>query len=131
MKTEKAETVEIELTTMQAFGCYVALRPFSDQSLPVRTALKVRRIHRDLFPHAKDRQEVEQKIMEDFGGKEDSPGVIVWDNPDGEEKLKELNEETVKIDVAPLTFGELDGDGVTIMPAFLAQLEDCGLLIEE
>lgn len=131
MKTEKAKTVEIELTTGQAFGCFMALRPFSDQSLPVRAALKVRRMHRDLQPHAQERQELEQKLLEDFGGTANDDGSVEWEKEEGAAEFATLCGETVTVEIAPLTFDELDGDGITVMPAALMQLEDCGLLIED
>lgn len=131
METTKAETVELELTTGEAYGAWAALRPLSMESLSVKAALKVRRIHRDLFPFAKDREEVEQQILKDYGGKVDEVGRVTgWDNPKGAEEMKALNKETVTINVVPLTFDELDGDGVKIQPAALMQLEDAGILKE-
>ena len=128
MKTEKADTVEIELRSFEAYGAFMALSSLRAQPLPVKTALKVRRLIRDLLPSAKDREEVEEQLLKDYGGTVKENGTVEWETAKGAEELLALNESTVTLNIVPLTEDELEGSVATA--AALGLLEDVGILKE-
>lgn len=140
-KKKDLQFVETEMTYRELVNAFLTLRPLVSERLPVKTALKVRRIHRDLEPEIRLRDETHQKILTDNGAEKegdgwkiDEDGNAVFATKKGkaaaEKQLAELGDTTVTIKIVPLTFDEMEANGLAIQPALLLALEDTHLLVD-
>ena len=141
-KAKKPVPVELDYTYSELVTAFLTLRAYEVMDLPVRTSLKVRRIHRDLEPEIKIRDEEQTKIFEDGKAekdgdswKTDENGDAVWSTKaaktKGEKALGDLGEETCTVRILQLRLRDLEGPGLLIKPGLILALEDCQLLVDD
>ena len=135
--SKKPTLVDIDYTVWEAYQDFLALNRISEHDLPGRLSIKIRRLKRDLKPHAVDFEEERSKVLEEdaisVGPKKyklDDDGDILWRNEDGEKRLDDVGEMELSLKVAPLFYSDFDKDSITVKESDLAVLEEHGMLME-
>ena len=148
MKTTKPELVELELRVMDHWSAYLTFAELIKawDRMPSRTFTKVRRLHRTLKPLATGRDEdvgrvVKLKAKHDEAGETVFLGMgkVAWDDVTGAKEVREINEEKVSIEIAPIPWLEIvpepkdedDSGADVINPSAVMALMDWGLIADE
>lgn len=137
------EVQEYEMTYEELVTAFLLLRPLGLERLPVKAALKVRKLHHSLKPDVVIRDEQHSKILEENGAEKEENGSWKEEEDGGEirfktkrgrtkalKQLEELAEFKVKISMIPLEEKDLsNATGLTIQPSLLIALEESKLLV--
>lgn len=131
---------EYEMTYKEVTIAFMLLRPVGQLKLPLKAALKVRKLHYSLKTEANIRDEMQNKILEENDCLKETGGWKVNENgtpafktkkgeKEGQKQLQELNETKVKITMVPLVEQDFStANGLTIEPSLLISLEEARLL---
>jgi len=87
-----------------------------DRDLPATVAWKVARLIRAFEPELKDYNEARSKVFQDHG--KDVDGQLAVSDPKAIQELKDLGNQEVEINAAPIPLEDLPGDfSVAVMHA--------------
>ena len=148
MKTTKPELLDLEFRVMDAWSAYLTLAELIKawDRMPSRIFTKVRRQHRELKPLAEGRDEdvarvVKLKAKHNGAGEPVFLGMgkVDWEDVTGAEEVREINEEKVKVKIAPIPWDEIvpepkDEDDLgpdVINPSAVMALMDWGLIADD
>lgn len=99
----------------ELMGAVVALHDLGAERVPVKTALKIRRLLRELEPRARDVAEVRQQLLERHV-KKDGKGEWVWErqNEDGTGTVKLADPEAFNKEVTALMDETVECEALTV-----------------
>jgi hypothetical protein len=139
----KVEVQKYTFTYREVSQAWLLLRIFSEERLPIKASLKVRRINQSLKPEVVNREEEQVKIIKFGGAKTQPDGKWIMDEDDEnqikyknktvaievQKSLNELDKQECEVTFAPLLEVDLEkATGLNITPSLLIALEESKLL---
>ena len=137
---KKPEEKEFEYTYQDLVTAFLVLRVFEDERLPIKAALRVRRIHRALKAEVLIFEELRDKIFSDNGAEKaedgwslDDEGEVIFATKKGktrgEKDIEELKRQETKVKFVPLEESDIElARGLDVSSNILIALEDSRIL---
>ena len=137
---KKLAEEEFEYTYQDLVTAFLVLRVFEDERLPIKAALRVRRIHRALKTEVLIFEELRDKIFSDNGAEKaedgwslDDEGEVIFATKKGktrgEKDIEELKRQETKVKFVPLEESDIElARGLDVSSNILIALEDAQIL---
>lgn len=115
------------MTQFNVNKAYVVLAKISEFKLPVKKAYEIYKLAKTLEERYRFAVDEEKKYIEEFNGTINNDGTVSFENAEiygaFQEKLSELNDMQVDIEITPVVLTEKDLGEQTISPSDIYNLE--------
>jgi hypothetical protein len=115
------------MTQFHVNKAYAALTRLADLKLPVKKAYELYKLSKAIEEHYNFAVSQERKYIDEFSGKINPDGTVSFENTEKfsafQDKLSNLNEMNVELDITPISLTEKDLGDQTITPAEIYSLE--------